>query len=221
MTNLRFLLLITGCFLLAETVIVFLLSLVRPLSNIEEVFFGTSLIVLIAGPIIYYKFFKPSEDYLAELERMEDKIMSLSLTDEVTGLHSQHGFFTLARHQIELAKRQGMKPHLIKISIDNYPEISKVFGRKEGDVALFHFADILRKTYRRSDIIARLNSNKFTVYPAITPYDGKNTGIMSERLQKNIAAYNAQTKKDYTLSLHIDISVFESDFALYNYLNET
>lgn len=218
MTLIYFVLLITGYFLLAEGGIVFLLSTVGPLSWIEEVFISTSLLVLIAGPFIYYKFFKPSQDYLEELTRVEDKIMSLSLTDELTGLYSQHGFFTLAKHQIELARRQKMKPYLLKISIDNIHDIRDKFGHKEVEVAIFNFANILKTTYRKSDIIARLNTHRFAVYPAVA-FNDNNTGIMSARLQSNIAQYNEQAKSNYDLSFHIDASAFDSDFALYTYLN--
>ena len=210
----RFILIAIASILLAETIVLFYLSGLGPLSMIEEALFSTSVITLIIIPILYYRFFKPMRLLIAECKRTEDKLQSFSLTDGLTGLYSRQGFITLADHQLELSRRQKMRTFLLYTDLYNLKEINDTFGFKEGENALIDIATILKRTYRKSDIIARLGEDEFVVYPVGATDTGAHATIVADRFQKNLAMHNRGSKMNYELSVNVHISSIDNNSAL-------
>ena len=54
---------------------------------------------------------------VTEKKRLEDNLLSLSLTDELTGLYNRRGFFTLAEQEFRVLKRTGRKACLVYIDL--------------------------------------------------------------------------------------------------------
>ena len=90
-------------------------------------------------------------------------LFSLSLMDELTGLHNRRGFVSLAEQRLKLTSRQGVRSTLIFIDVDNLKYINDTFGHREGDGALQQIAGLLRECFRESDIIGRLGGDEFCV----------------------------------------------------------
>lgn len=128
---------------------------------------------------------------------LREKMRSMSLTDELTGLYNRRGFFAMAEQQLKIAKRMKKAALLLSADMDNLKEINDTLGHKEGDVALFDIANILRKSFRESDIIARIGGDEFVVLQ-IEKID-VNANSLTDRLQNNIALYN--TKRNNKLSI--------------------
>jgi diguanylate cyclase (GGDEF)-like protein len=131
----------------------------------------------------------------------------------LTVLYSRQGFITLADHQIALAKRQKMKTLLLYADLNNLKEINDTFGLKEGENALLDIATILKTTYRKSDIIARLGEDKFVVYPVGTTDTGTHATIVADRFQKNLDTHSRGSKMNYELSASIHISSIDNNSA--------
>lgn len=137
---------------------------------------------------------------ITDIKRMEDEFRKLSLTDEMTGLYNRRGFLTLAVQQLKMANRFSGEVCLLYIDLDNLKLINDRFGHKEGDAALIETANILKKTFRESDIIARIGGDEFSVL-AVGTTDSCNDLAM--RLQENLKNINANTQRGYNLSLSI------------------
>lgn len=96
---------------------------------------------------------------ISELKRMEENLVALSLTDELTGLYNRRGFLTLAEQQLKTAKRVHCGTVLLSVDLDGLKKINDGFGHQEGDFVLKEAADILKKTFREADIIARMSGD--------------------------------------------------------------
>ena len=126
---------------------------------------------------------------------------SLALIDDLTGLFNRRGFFTLAEHHLKLAERMHKNFYLIFSDIDDMKKINDVFGHLQGDLVLKKVADILRYSFRDSDIIARIGGDEFVVLiPETGDYSAE---ITIYRLQENINKYNKKEKKNLSLSMGI------------------
>jgi diguanylate cyclase (GGDEF)-like protein len=100
--------------------------------------------------------------YAIERERLQSTLRQLALTDPLTGLYNRRGFLTLADHHLRLAPRTR---GLLVASAD-VPELKKInetLGREEGDRAIIGAAEVLRDSFRASDVIARLGADDFAV----------------------------------------------------------
>ena len=141
-------------------------------------------------------------------KKMEDRLQAMSLTDELTGLYNRRGFFTLLNQQLKEIKRQKTKAFLLYADIDHFKEINDTFGHHAGDVMLIEAANILRATYRESDIIARFGGDEFVVFPV--GHEESHVSVVVARLQKNIDAFNAQEERGYTLSISVGVAPYDS-----------
>ena len=77
------------------------------------------------------------------------------------------------------------------------------YGHQEGDNALIDIANILRNTFRDTDIIARIGGDEFVVCGMVM--EDKNLNIVNtrikEKLGKHLEEYAAHSTKPYKLSL--------------------
>jgi diguanylate cyclase (GGDEF)-like protein len=93
--------------------------------------------------------------------------------------------------------------------MDNLKEINDTLGHKEGDRALIDTASILRKTFRESDIIARIGGDEFMVLQ-IESNDG-GSGMVAARLKNNLEIHNAKNEKNFNLSLSVGTVYYDTE----------
>ena len=141
--------------------------------------------------------------------KMQQEIRNLTLRDELTGIYNRRGFFALVEYQFNLAKRSKTGMFMLFADLDNLKIINDTLGHQEGDRALTMAADILRKNFRQSDIIARIGGDEFVVFPVGTSADCVDKIL--ERLQKALEAYNAENNRGYSLSISAGISFYDPE----------
>jgi diguanylate cyclase (GGDEF)-like protein/PAS domain S-box-containing protein len=144
---------------------------------------------------------------ITERKRLESEILSLSMTDQLTGLHNRRGFLTLAEQQLKIAERTKEGMLLFFMDLDGMKWINDTLGHKIGDEALIEVATILKETFRASDVIARIGGDEFAVL-AIDE-GGSNTGILTSRLQKQIDAHNSFQNRLYKISISIGYTHYD------------
>jgi len=141
--------------------------------------------------------------YAMERQRVQLEALSLSLIDDLTGLSNRKGFLNLANHHARLAYRTG-KPFLIAfIDLDGLKQINDNFGHQEGNRALVEAANVLKDSFRQSDILARLGGDEFAVLIA-EAVKGRIATVI-DRVQEKLRSRNANPARRYLLSLSIGI----------------
>ena len=103
----------------------------------------------------------------------EEALLSLSLIDELTGLYNRRRFYVLTEQYLKVAVRTKKRLLLLFIDMDDLKWINDHYGHNEGDQALTDFASILKKTFRESDIIARIGGDEFVVLSESTDEKGE------------------------------------------------
>lgn len=141
--------------------------------------------------------------------KLQEKVRTMAVTDELTGLYNRRGFFSLIEKLLQLCKREKKGIFMLYTDLDGLKEINDTFGHKEGDMALIDIADILRNNYRESDIIARIGGDEFVVIPIGTTEDSAK--IATSRLQKNIEIHNSEINRSYKLSLSFGIAYYDPE----------
>ena len=138
-----------------------------------------------------------------ELEKTNERLRSLSLTDELTGLNNRRGFMILANGLLKFSRRANHPLCLMYIDMDSLKQINDTYGHAHGDTALTHFAHILTETFRDSDVIARMGGDEFAVL-TIDATEGS-LAIIQARLQSNVDAHNLVSMSGYSLSFSLGI----------------
>ncbi len=145
---------------------------------------------------------------ISERKMLEKQLQQAAVTDELTGLLNRRGFLTTAQHQLRVADRETRMPALLYLDLNGMKEINDRFGHHEGDRALQDTADLLRQTFRESDILARLGGDEFAVL-LVTPPEGGIDEIVSAHLRRNISAHNAAAGRPFQLSLSIGFARYD------------
>jgi diguanylate cyclase (GGDEF)-like protein/PAS domain S-box-containing protein len=153
---------------------------------------------------------------LKKLERSnrDKKVMirqleSLSLTDDLTKLYNRRGFQTASRQCFELGLRNKKKMFLLFLDVDNLKGTNDTLGHKAGDAALVKLAEILTRTFRKSDVIGRMGGDEFAVFPIEISPQGQNTAL--DRLNVQIEEYNATHGSPFRLSISAGVACFDPE----------
>src|ERR1051325_2089609 len=120
---------------------------------------------------------------ITERKRAEAALQSLSLIDELTGLYNRRGFLAVTEQHIATIRRSDKVPVILYADLDGLKEINDSLGHHEGDRALAKAAEILKETFRSSDILARLGGDEFVVLAAIDTDESAES--LTVRLQEN------------------------------------
>jgi diguanylate cyclase (GGDEF)-like protein len=138
--------------------------------------------------------------------RLQTELGNLAFTDELTGLYNRRAFQALAERQLKLGNRAGRGMLVFFIDLDGLNRINDSFGHAEGDQALKRTAEILKRTFRDSDVIARHGGDEFAVLAVEA--DGHSEATMMRRLNKCINAVNSE-HREYAISLSVGVARFD------------
>lgn len=140
-----------------------------------------------------------------QLERLAQQCF----TDELTGLYNRRGFLAIAQHQIETARREKRRVIAIFADMDRLKEINDRLGHKAGDQAIIDLADILERSLRGGDIIARIGGDEFVILTSIAL--GENADGVIERLRAEINSFNQRTLRKYLVQASFGFEIIEPD----------
>lgn len=145
--------------------------------------------------------------YAVQLNRLQMALRSLSFIDNLTGLYNRRGFVTLAEPHVRLAQRMKTGFLIGSADVAGLGTINTEAGAGEGDTVLRETADILRRTFRDSDLIARLEGGAYAVLAPEATLE--KAPIIVARMQQHLATYNGQTIRRYTLAVTLGFTAFD------------
>ena len=146
---------------------------------------------------------------MTERKRAEAALHSLSLVDELTGLYNRRGFLAVTDAHLSSIRRNHKLPVILYADLDGLKEINDSLGHHEGDRALKKTAEVLKETFRSSDILARLGGDEFVVLAAIGGDESAES--LTQRLQDQLNEFNAHGNRPYDLSLSVGIAHFSDE----------
>ena len=149
---------------------------------------------------------------ITERKRMEEKILTLSVTDELTGLLNRRGFLTMAAQQLKIAKRTKNRLWLIFADLDGLKWINDHLGHEAGDRAIQQTSTLLKETYREADIFARIGGDEFVILA--TEISPANPAQLVSRLAVSLGQWNSRSMERFTLDLSLGVSLFNPAFPV-------
>jgi diguanylate cyclase (GGDEF)-like protein len=132
------------------------------------------------------------------------KLYNVATTDGLTGLISHMHFKYSLEKEIERCKRYKKVFSLIMFDVDHFKTINDTYGHQAGDLVLVTVANVLRDTFRSSDIIGRYGGDEIVVI--LPEIDESATLIAAKRLMDAIRNIKIQYE-DKTISLTISAGI--------------
>lgn len=147
--------------------------------------------------------------------RGERKLERLSVTDPLTMLPNRRYFEHTFK--LEAAQNQRSQNHLSLaiLDIDHFKHVNDNYGHDVGDQVLIHIAELLRRSTRAGNVIARVGGEEFAL---LLPNTRQSEALeMAERIRINIegASYFHDGKR-IPLTISIGIAEVDCDSPLEN-----
>jgi diguanylate cyclase (GGDEF)-like protein/PAS domain S-box-containing protein len=163
---------------------------------------GTKWFQVVKSPVLNNKGVSAGILYslrnITKRKKMEEQLQATAITDELTGLFNRRGFYTISEKHCKLATRFKRGLSLLYLDIDGMKNINDELGHKAGDQALVDTANILKMTFRETDIIARIGGDEFAVL--LTEHsDPDIESIIINHLMDNLKIHNEQNVRNYEL----------------------
>ena len=128
--------------------------------------------------------------------------------DHLTGLYNRGHLETFINNQIRNLKK-GNSAFLILLDLDYFKAINDTYGHLTGDDALISAAKLLRDHCKRKrDFVVRLGGDEFVIIGKCE--DVSTVQKIIERMNKEIADFNAKGKKPYQLSFSVGYAIGEA-----------
>lgn len=123
---------------------------------------------------------------LKSLRSREDKILTLSRRDGLTGVWNRRYVTEMLEHELAVARRSTSPLSVVMLDLDFFKKINDEHGHAMGDRVLILTAATLQQAIRETDYIGRFGGEEFiAVLPAC---DEKTAMIIAERCRSMIAA---------------------------------
>src|SRR5260370_541876 len=147
--------------------------------------------------------------YAIERHRLLADVGSTALFDELTGLYNRRGLLTVAGPLFKMVGRLKKHMVLLFLDLDNLKAVNDTWGHKAGDLALMETADLLRQSFRESDMAARVGGDEFAVVAmGVSAESGE---LLVARLQEWVRVQNALGRHDWQLSLSVGLAYSDPD----------
>ena len=127
--------------------------------------------------------------------RHEDK-------DIHTGLYNRRGFLSITEHIVENSKRNMHLISLAYIELTNYESLIEKHGKLIEQEILSEFVNILKTTFRQSDLISRIGENKFVVLSAHNKFIKFDLNL--NRFKENMNIAN-KVHQDFIISFRANV----------------
>lgn len=120
-----------------------------------------------------------------ERERIMQELEKSASTDDLTGLYNRRAINLKLQHEYERVCRYESDLTIILVDVDHFKRINDTHGHLFGDQALKIIANVLERSVRVTDFVARWGGEEFLVVLPETDLGGGKT--IAQRILKDIA----------------------------------
>ena len=138
------------------------------------------------------------------LERANEQLAKLSMTDRLTGLLNRGTWENLVDAEYERFRRYGQATSLVMFDIDHFKPVNDTYGHLAGDEVIRHTAEVTRNNIRQSDSAGRYGGEEFGIILPET--DAESARVICERIREAIEKSTVSTSAgdiQYTVSMGI------------------
>jgi diguanylate cyclase (GGDEF)-like protein len=127
-----------------------------------------------------------------ELMETIQALAEASVRDFLTGLHNRRFFYESAQKCFASAQRGQITIALAMVDIDHFKKLNDTHGHEAGDEVLRNVGEVLRSSFRETDIVARMGGEEFCVLLVNMAWESAK--VFFERLRVILASHEIRYK---------------------------
>lgn len=169
------------------------------------------ILPVVIGSLLQFLFYGIATLWLSAAIGLTSLYISLqtenAYLDRLTGVYNRHYFETYVSALYKAAARDSKKQKIaaLMIDIDRFKSINDRYGHVVGDEALIRSARILRASAGKNALVVRYGGDEFLII--LRDKSETEVALLVGEIQKNCAAANRISDKDYTLSFSIGYTI--------------
>lgn len=136
-----------------------------------------------------------------------EDLFEMANNDPLTGLANRRVFEDRIDSMLEAASRHNRQLSLASMDLDYFKLVNDNFGHAEGDRVLQMVAEVMKKTIRRSDLLARMGGDEFFLVLPDTPL--KAAQALAERLCRAIQRLKITVPDGRQLGISIGVIQYQ------------
>jgi diguanylate cyclase (GGDEF)-like protein len=149
---------------------------------------------------------------IKKLKEARNKIETLAITDELTGLFNRRHLITRLDEEIKRSRRLEKKLGCILIDIDHFKSINDNYGHLFGDEALRSISSLIQKSIRSYDILGRIGGEEFLVILPDTNFE--ETRNFAERIRTDIKDnFELKTESSGAIKITVSLGISEMQYS--------
>lgn len=138
---------------------------------------------------------------ISDMKRKNDVLKKKASLDLFTGIYHKQSAITMIKKTLS---RQKARSHaLVLLDIDEFKAYNDIYGHYEGDKAIKKLADLMKDTFRSSDILGRFGGDEFIIL--IT--DFSDAALLRERIQPIVKFQSCA----HFLTTSIGVAIYPQD----------
>ncbi len=143
-------------------------------------------------------------DVAIRIRRRMRQLERRAYRDNLTGLMNRGALDDQLRRQWDWCRRHGACLSVLIVDLDHFKEINDAHGHAAGDAAIRRAADVLARSVRSSDVVARYAGDEFVIVaPGCTP---ESAVAIADRIRAGLAP-TAVTIGDAASAIPITLSM--------------
>jgi len=160
--------------------------------------------------------------YYLKLRKLNEQLLTLSVTDKLTGLYNRVKIDDALLHVKADFERYQTTASVIMLDIDLFKNVNDIYGHIVGDRVLVEFSNIIKKNIRITDYAGRWGGEEFLIICPNTSL--VEAGELAEKLLCKLREYSFSTVGKLTASAGVnefyanvatDKTILNVDAALY------
>jgi len=147
-----------------------------------------------------------------ELQRANEVLAQLSITDGLTKLHNHRYFQDHLTREIKRIGRTGEALSMILMDLDDFKKLNDLYGHSAGDELLVGVANILVESVRESDLLARYGGEEFVILATGTSFEGAIS--MAEKIRMSVEGSSHiadDSMRPIRVTISIGVATYEGD----------
>ncbi len=133
------------------------------------------------------------------------QLEKMALLDPLTELYNRRGLQQVFSREIQLGIREGHRPLVLLLDVDDFKKINDSLGHPVGDILLKEIAKKIRESVRISDHVARIGGDEFIL---LLPKTSLREGIhLAERLRMAVSGTKIHVSETETLGITISMGL--------------
>lgn len=149
---------------------------------------------------------------LAAMVEDEFAVMDAATADKLTGLLSPRGISALAQYSLVATQRRAEPLSLAYIYLGNIQNINNTWGYTQGDKALEAIAELMKSSFRGTDLISRQGGDAFVIILPDTSEQG--AFIALQHLSERVEDYNFKSGNPWKLEFSVGIAEYNEHLHL-------